>query len=107
MNSIEDFNKLGYLLSIHTHTLEKGLSHFELRPFGHKNIKLIIQTLNSELKYENHTSHYSFINGINSLKEFKKAYEIIIGKINLNIKKYQNFYKIMKVSKNKKRVLIY
>ena len=77
-NNIEledNLNKLGYYLIMHTHSLEKGLSHFELRPFGYENIKSIIQKINSELKYENHSNHFSFINGINSLREYKKVYE--------------------------------
>ena len=75
MYSKESLNKLGYYLIILTHTIEKGLSHFELRPFGQENIKSIIQIINSELKYQNFYNHFSFINGINSLREYKKTYE--------------------------------
>ena len=75
MYSKESLNKLGYSLIFLTHTIEKGLSHFELRPFGKGKIKSIIQIINSELKYQNFSNHFSFLNGINSLREYKKAYE--------------------------------
>jgi len=75
MNSKETFNKLGYSLVFHTHSLEKGLSHFELRPFGKKKVKKIINILKAELKYDNHERHFYFINGINTLREYKKTYE--------------------------------
>ena len=75
MFSTEDLNRLGYAIVFHSHILEKGLEHFELRPFGVDNMKSIIHLLKNELKYENHEKHFSFINGINSLREYKKAYE--------------------------------
>ena len=74
-NNQDNLNKIGYMLLFHTHTLEKGLSHFELRPFGQKKIKMIIGLLKDELKYENHINHFSFINGVNSLREYVKTYE--------------------------------
>ena len=44
MNGIKDNkgNGNGYHILLKSHTLEKGLSHFDLRPFGQKKIKLII-----------------------------------------------------------------
>ena len=75
MAATEDLNRLGYSLIFHTHTLEKGLSHFDLRPFGEQKVSSIMSILNKELKYENHEKHFSFINGINSLREYKKVYE--------------------------------
>jgi nitroreductase len=75
MGSKDDLNRLAYKIVLHTHTLEKGLEHFELRPFGKKKIELIINLLKAELKYENHEKDFSFINGINSLREYKKTYE--------------------------------
>lgn len=75
MAAEEDLNRLGYSLIFHTHTLEKGLSHFDLRPFGKQKVESIMNILNKELKYENHEKHFSFINGLNSLREYKKVYE--------------------------------
>ena len=75
MAATEDLNRLGYSLIFHTHTLEKGLSHFDLRPFGEQKVSSIMSILNKELKYENHEKHFSFINGINSLREYKRVYE--------------------------------
>ena len=75
MKSKEDLNRLGYKLIFITHGLEKGLEHFDLRPFGKDKIEEIIKILKAELKYENHEKHFSFINGINSLREYKKTYE--------------------------------
>lgn len=71
----EDLNRLGYSIIFHTHSIEKSLSHFDLRPFGIKKISLIMSILNKELKYENHEKHFSFINGINTLRQYKKVYE--------------------------------
>jgi len=75
MKSKETFNKLGYSLILNTHTLEKGLSHFNVRPFGEKKVKTIINILKSILKYDNYERHFYFINGINSLRKYKKTYE--------------------------------
>jgi len=68
-------NGMGYNIILHTHTLEKGLSHFELRPFGKQKIKIIIDLLKKQLGSENYERLFSFINGINSLREYKKVYE--------------------------------
>jgi nitroreductase len=65
----------GYNIIFNTHSLEKGLSHFELRPFGKQKIKIIISLLKKQLAYENYERLFSFINGINSLRKYKKIYE--------------------------------
>ena len=75
MAASEDLNRLGYSLIFQTHSLEKSLSHFDLRPFGKQKVSLIMSILNKELKYENHEKHFSFLNGINSLRQYKKVYE--------------------------------
>ena len=75
MRSEENLSKIAYLLVIHEHTLEKGLSHFDLRPFGQRKVNIIMDLLKRELKYDNHEKDFSFIIGINSLREYKKAYE--------------------------------
>ena len=75
MQNLKDLNRLGYFLIIHTHSLEKGLEHFELRPFAQKTVYKIMNLLKKELKYDNHTTDFSFINGINSLRKYKKTYE--------------------------------
>ena len=76
MNISRDLNSLEYSLIITGHTLEKGFSHFKLRPFGIKIINNIIYLLKKETKYEKHEKLFSFINGINLLKEYKKIYEL-------------------------------
>lgn len=68
-------NGNSYNILFNAHSLEKGLSHFVLRPFGKKTIKIIISLLNKQLGFENYERHFSFINGINSLREYKKVYE--------------------------------
>ena len=68
-------NGNGYNIIIHTHTLEKGLSHFDLRPFGNQKVRIIIDLLKKQLDFENYERLFSFINGINSLREYKKVYE--------------------------------
>ena len=77
MYGAKDINGNGnsYNIILHTNTLEKSLSHFDLRPFGEKKIKIIISLLKKQLKYENYETLFSFINGINSLRELKKVYE--------------------------------
>ena len=65
----------GYNILFNTHSLEKGFSHFELRPFGKQKIKIIIGLLKKQVAFENYERLFSFINGINSLREFKKVYE--------------------------------
>ena len=60
---------------MNTHTLEKGLSHFELRPFGRQKIRTIIDLMKKQTDFENYERLFSFINGINSLREYKKVYE--------------------------------
>ena len=68
-------NGNGYNIIMHTHTLEKGLSHFDLRPFGKQKVRIIIDLLKKQLDFENYERLFSFINGINSLREYKKVYE--------------------------------
>ena len=68
-------NGLGYNIIFNTHTLEKGLSHFDLRPFGEKKIEALIDLLKKQQNFKNYERLFSFINGINSLREYKKVYE--------------------------------
>lgn len=68
-------NGLGYSIIFNTHTLEKGLSHFDLRPFGEKKIETLIDLLKKQQNFKNYERLFSFINGINSLREYKKVYE--------------------------------
>ena len=75
MNSNENLNKIGYKIIINCHSIEKGLSHFILRPFGKKKILSIIKLLEEESKYKNYEDNFSFINGINILREYQKTYE--------------------------------
>ena len=68
-------NGNSYNIILNTHTLEKGLSHFELRPFGRQKIRTIIDLMKKQTDFENYERLFSFINGINSLREYKKVYE--------------------------------
>ena len=74
MGTEESLNKLGYESIIHTHTLEKGMEHFELRPFAVEKTRYIMSLIKRESKYENYENKFAFINGINSLREYKKIY---------------------------------
>ena len=69
MFSEKNKNKKGYEIILYTHQIEKGLSHFELRPFGKDAIKNLINCLKEYISYNNYENDFSFINGINSLKE--------------------------------------
>ena len=75
MGTEESLNKLGYESIIHTHTLEKGMEHFELRPFAVEKTRYIMSLIKRESKYENYENKFALINGINSLREYKKIYE--------------------------------
>ena len=75
MRSIEDINRLDYELLMAEHSIEKGLSHFDLRFFGSSILNKIFNYINLELKYENYESHFAFLIAINSLREYKKIYE--------------------------------
>ena len=75
MGTETSLNKLGYESIIHTHTLEKGMEHFELRPFAVKKTGYIMSIIKRESKFENYRNTFAFINGINSLREYKKIYE--------------------------------
>ena len=97
MRSEENLNKIGYSLLVYEHTLEKGLSHFDLRPFGKTKIKNIISLLIKELKYANYEKNFSFIIGINSLREYKKIYEKYKW---VNEKEYKEVVKFLKDYKN-------
>jgi nitroreductase len=68
-------NGNSYNIILHTHILEKDLSHFQLRPFGEKKIQTIIGLLKKQLSFDHYERFFSFINGINSLREYKKVYE--------------------------------
>ena len=49
-------NGNGYNILFNIHSLEKGLSHFKLRPFGKQKIKIIIGLLKKKLGFENYES---------------------------------------------------
>ena len=68
MRSTEDINRLDYELLMAEHSLEKGLSHFNLRPFGKKPLKRILKFINLELKYEHSENHFAFSTAINLSK---------------------------------------
>lgn len=51
------------------------MSHFEIRPFSKEQIQIIINLLRKFIKYENYQNNFAFINGINTLREYRKIYE--------------------------------
>ena len=75
MFSIENMSKIGYKIVIYCHSIEKGLSHFILRPFGKNKILSIINLLKISLKYPNYENQFFFIDEINILREYKAIYE--------------------------------
>ena len=75
MNTEPNLNKLGYETVIHTHTLEKGMEHFELRPFAVKKTAYMIDLINRQTKYEGFEKKFAYINGINTLRAYKNMYE--------------------------------
>ena len=75
MFSNESKNRIGYNIIYYTHGIEKGLSHFVLRNFGEKKIYSLINLLKKYLKFFNYENDFSFINGINILREYKYVYK--------------------------------
>ena len=75
MYSNATLNSLGYESIIHTHTLEKGMEHFELRPFAVQKTEHIMNIIKLESKFENYKNTFAYINGVNSLREYKRIYE--------------------------------
>ena len=75
MGTNATLNKIGYELVIHCHTLEKGMEHFELRPFAVKKTSYMMNLIDRHTKYEGYENKFSFINGVNSLREYKRIYE--------------------------------
>ncbi len=75
MRSTEDLNRLDYELIMAEHSVEKGLSHFNLRPFGKNPLRRIFNFINLELKYEHPETHFAFSTAINLLKQYKAIYE--------------------------------
>ena len=58
MHSAEDLNRLSYELVIITHTLEKGMSHFDLRPFAQEKTKSIMNMLKKAMKYDGYKKKF-------------------------------------------------
>ena len=75
MGTTKTLNKLSYESLIHCHTLEKGMEHFELRPFAVKKTEYMMSLIKSEEKFENYLKDFSYNTTINSLREYKKIYE--------------------------------
>ena len=88
MRSTEDLNRLDYELIMAEHSVEKGLSHFNLRPFGKNPLRRIFNFINLELKYEHPETHFAFSTAINLLKQYMRQR---IGLLNIPIKMYLNF----------------
>ena len=68
-------NKLGYKSIMHTHSIEKGMQHFELRPFASKITDYIMSLIIRESKYHNFENKFVSINWINLFEEYKRVYE--------------------------------
>ena len=50
MNTESNLNKLGYETVMQEHSLEKGMGHFELRPFAVKKTAYIIRLIKQQTK---------------------------------------------------------
>lgn len=75
MLSNEDKNRIEYNILYITHAIEKGLCHFNPRIFGKKKVKSLIALLNKYIKYKHYKNNFSFLNGINILREYEKLYK--------------------------------
>lgn len=75
MDSGTSLNKLGYKSLILTHILDKEMGHFDLKTFDLKKLRYLIRLIENESKYKNYKDKFAFINGINSLRQFKNIYE--------------------------------
>ena len=70
-----NMNLLEYESIMFSHLLEKGMEHFELRPFGKEKARNLMSLIKNQSKLENYKSLFSIINGVNTLREYKKIYE--------------------------------
>ena len=70
-----NMNVLGYEAIMFSHLLEKGMEHFELRPFGKEKTKILMRLLKDLSNFEKKKSQFSIINGVNTLREYKKNYK--------------------------------
>jgi len=75
MDLYDNMNKIGYSVIINSHSIEKGLSHFKLRRFGGKKIKTIINLIKKYSIYQNYEKDFSFILGVNIIREYVKVYK--------------------------------
>ena len=74
MFSYQDKNRIGYFIIFQSYSIEKELSRFKLSPFNYNAILSLINTLKKDLKFNNIKEDFSFINGINILRKFRKKY---------------------------------
>ena len=93
-------DNIGYIIILNSHLIEKKLSCFNLKKFGKNTIKSLIKLLKKDLIYDNYPNDFSFINGINILREYIKIYkknnwtnEIEYKKTSLFLKKFKNIKK--------------
>ncbi len=68
-------NKVEYRILLLSHGIEKGLSNTKLRCFGISKVKDLIELLEKLKEKTKDFKSYSYIVGLNSLREYAKIYE--------------------------------
>ena len=75
MYSKESKNTIEYNIYLLVHALEKGMSNKKIRCFGKEKVYELINELKKYQQFVNYNNEYTFIIGINVLREYSKVYE--------------------------------
>lgn len=75
MYSKENSNTIGYNILLLAHSLEKGMANKKKRYFGKEKTEMLMNELRKYQKFNSDTSNFSFVVGINVLREYLKIYE--------------------------------
>lgn len=75
MDSQDGVNQIEYKILFISHSLEKGMTYKNIRPFGEKKVQDIIDCLNKYLKLTNNKESTAYKVGVSAIVEWKKIYD--------------------------------
>lgn len=97
MENKETENQIEYEILLYVHSLEKGMSHKNLRPFGEKKVEDLISLL-EKLQIESVQGSTSFKMGVSILKEWKNLYDLNEWEKSETYKKVEVFLKKIRIN---------